>query len=303
MKDDGLPGAERTNYGHEDGVVRRPGGEIEPRDSDWAPARNDHRLPDRILPPTGGGSADNGQRPLRRRPVVWLSLSLFMALVVIVSLSVALLKSSGNAQAKATTSATPSPTTAIPTTSEPVTTEPATPATTTDNPGASPTDSVSAAPVATPTASPASPAADSGGPVVAQSANLSDLNAVSASNIGVSSGSAEIGSTAYTNSVLLNCSSGNVAYNVAGYNFLNATIGIPSNSSYAIGRTATITFYKDGNQQLGKPFSVTLGHPQAAHVALQGAAQLEIACNGMDTQTKSSRGVDVALGSAALGQS
>src|SRR6059058_4968858 len=70
-----------------------------------------------------------------------------------------------------------------------------------------------------------------GGGVGAQVADLSALTAVQSTNIsGPNPGPEQIGATIYQNSVGFTCYTGSpsyIDYNVAGYKFLNALIGIP----------------------------------------------------------------------------
>lgn len=113
-------------------------------------------------------------------------------------------------------------------------------------------------------------------------------------------GPAIMGTTTYQRSVEVSCgpSTGMVVYNVAGYNFVSATVGVPNNSSGATGNSATIAFLKNGSStELGTPITVTLGQPQQVHLNLQGAEQLEITC-----MTPSSA-MEVAFGNATIGPS
>jgi hypothetical protein len=149
--------------------------------------------------------------------------------------------------------------------------------------------------------------ADGGGP----GAPISDLSALTPlSQNYVSSpttGPQQIGATTYQDSVRFTCetnsgNSGNVVYDVAGYKFLTAVIGIPSNASNAAGNAMTITFYKDGSStQLSTPVTVSLDHPQSVHLNLQDSSQLEISCNAINTTSQSSEYMDVALGNATIG--
>ncbi len=73
-----------------------------------------------------------------------------------------------------------------------------------------------------------------------------------------------------------------IDYNVAGYKFLNAVIGVPSSASNAAGNSMTVTFFKDGSSnQLSTPVTVSLDHPQSVHLNLDGSSQLEIACTSI----------------------
>lgn len=141
--------------------------------------------------------------------------------------------------------------------------------------------------------------------------NLSALTPVR--NDGASSfstGPEQIGATIYADSVRFTCDGGpsgsgdDVIYNVAGYNYLNGTLGVPSDATNAAGNTATITFFKDGStDQLGRAITISLDHPQPVHLNLQGSSQLEIACLASDATSHSSVDMDIALGNATIGPS
>jgi hypothetical protein len=147
-----------------------------------------------------------------------------------------------------------------------------------------------------------------GGGVGAQVADLSALTAVQTYNIsGPNLGPEQIGATIYQNSVGFTCYTGGpsyIDYNVAGYKFLNALIGIPSSASNAAGNSMTITFFKDGSSaQLGSPVTVSLDHPQSVHLNLDGSSQLEIACAAISQTSHSPVSMDGALGNATIGPS
>jgi hypothetical protein len=147
-----------------------------------------------------------------------------------------------------------------------------------------------------------------GGGVGAQVADLSALTAVQSNNIsGPNPGPEQIGATIYQNSVGFTCygsSPSYIDYNVAGYKFLNALIGIPSGASNAAGNSMTITFFKDGSStQLGSPVTVSLDHPQSVHLNLDGSSQLEISCAAISQTTHSPVSMDGALGNATIGPS
>jgi hypothetical protein len=147
-----------------------------------------------------------------------------------------------------------------------------------------------------------------GGGAGAQVADLSALTAVQTNNIsGPNLGPEQIGATIYQNSVGFTCYTGGpsyIDYNVAGYKFLNALIGIPSSASNAAGNSMTITFFKDGSSaQLGSPVTVSLDHPQSVHLNLDGSSQLEIACAAISQTSHSPVSMDGALGNATIGPS
>jgi len=169
---------------------------------------------------------------------------------------------------------------------------------------ASPESSASA--VSSPAASPGGSPAPANGPVPG-SVNLAGLTPRSAYYVGsYVTGPTQIGNTSYPSSVRFTCeqspgSSANVVYDVAGYQYLNATLGVPSDATNAAGNTMTITFFKDGSTaQLGKTVTISLDHPQGLHLNLQGSSQLEVACVATNAASNSPTAMDVALGSAVL---
>jgi hypothetical protein len=122
---------------------------------------------------------------------------------------------------------------------------------------------------------------------------------------GPNNGPEQIGATIYQNSVGFTCYNDNpsyIDYNVAGYKFLNAVIGISSSASNAAGNSMTITFFKDGSStQLSSPVTVSLDHPQSVHLNLDGSSQLEIGCTSISTTTRNTQSMDGALGNATIG--
>lgn len=123
-----------------------------------------------------------------------------------------------------------------------------------------------------------------------------------ASSMDPTTGAQKIGTTTYPDSIRITCGytgHDSLVYEVAGYKTLNATIGVPSNATNAAGKTAHITFLKDGTTtQLAPGVTTALGQPQTVHVNLQGASQLAIGC-----ATSELWNIDIALGSATLSSS
>jgi hypothetical protein len=150
-------------------------------------------------------------------------------------------------------------------------------------------------------------AAAGGGPgsPVANLSALTVLNDTYVSNL--SNGPEQIGAVTYQDSVGFTCdTSGNLAnfvYDVAGYKYLTAFIGVPSDSTNAAGNAMTITFFKDGSTQLGQPITVSLDHPQSVHLPLQDASQLQISCNATNVTSHQAVLMDAALGNATIGPS
>jgi hypothetical protein len=135
--------------------------------------------------------------------------------------------------------------------------------------------------------------------------NLTPLQNTGAYNL--VNGSEEIGTTTYPDSVRFTCTTGTntdhtyLVYDVAGFRFLNALIGVPSNATNAAGNTMSVTFFKDGTtQQLGKTLTVALDQPVQLHLSLDGASQLEIGCAATSTASQQAQQMDVALGNAVL---
>lgn len=77
----------------------------------------------------------------------------------------------------------------------------------------------------------------------------------------VVAGSVEINTSTFEQSIRFTCEGGqsSVVYNVTGYGFLNATIGVPNDATNAAGNVAVITFLKNGDTQLGTPITDTVG--------------------------------------------
>jgi hypothetical protein len=118
--------------------------------------------------------------------------------------------------------------------------------------------------------------------------------------------SEQIGNTTYPDSVRFTCSGGDTSliYDVAGYKFLTATAGVPSNATNAAGNTMEISFFSDGStRQLGKTVTIALDAPAPIHLNLAGTSQLEIACTATSTSTQQAQDMDVAFGNAVLTQS
>jgi len=91
-----------------------------------------------------------------------------------------------------------------------------------------------------------------------------------------------------------------VAYDISGASFLNTTIGIPDDAPNTVGDTITITFFKNGlSEQLAAPINVSVGQPQAIHLNLEGATQLDFTCTAVNA-TQGTVSSDFALGDAQL---
>lgn len=145
-----------------------------------------------------------------------------------------------------------------------------------------------------------------GGPNSGGPTNLSAIKPLQTPNIeNFTTGSTKIGTTTYPNSVRFTCglygSTSDVVYDVAGFKFLNAMIGVPADATDAIGDTMAVTFFKNGSTQLDSPLNVNLDHPQAVHLDLQGASQLEIRCLPTDNVSHNVVLMDIALGDATIG--
>lgn len=243
------------------------------------------------------GPPPSGRRRQRSVLIVLLAL-LVVAILAIVLLVVTRPTKNSQVSNQASTSPSASATSPSPSTTESSGSPTAVPATTAGtSPGAS----------TQPGAAPSTVGATGGG-AGAQVADLSALNSVQASNIsGPNPGPEQIGATIYQNSVGFTCYSGGpsyIDYNVAGYKFLTALIGIPSGAGNAAGNSMTITFFKDGSStQLGSPVTVSLDHPQSVHLNLDGSSQLEIACAAISQTSHSPVSMDGALGNATIGPS
>ncbi len=149
-----------------------------------------------------------------------------------------------------------------------------------------------------------SPATPSSAPQITGTTNLSSIKPVRINGVTVSTGSEQIGTSSYPFSVRLACLGAfnpDVTYNVAGYAFLDAVIGVPNDATNAAGSTTALTFVKDGSIQLGSPINIALGQPQQVHLDLQGAQQLVIKCSPTVNTTHQVTNMDIALGNATIG--
>jgi hypothetical protein len=178
--------------------------------------------------------------------------------------------------------------------------------------GAAPSQSASTSATAAPTAS--TPASTASSPTTAASSappptsgtSLFTQQPVQANDADVADGAVQIGTTSYPDSISYTCFTGvdspsTVIYDVAGFSFLNATLGVPSDANNAAGNTMNVTFFKDGTtDQLGKTLTVALDSPVQLHLNLDGASQLSIACQATSTATNQPAAMDVALGNAVL---
>lgn len=120
---------------------------------------------------------------------------------------------------------------------------------------------------------------------------------------GFTTGPEQIGTTSYPQSVRYTCSGGqtSVVYDVAGFGYLNATLGVPNDATNGAGNTAAVTFFKDGSTtQLGPTINDAVGQPQQVHLNLDGSAQLEIACSVTNNSTHGFVSMDIALGNGLL---
>lgn len=116
-------------------------------------------------------------------------------------------------------------------------------------------------------------------------------------------GPEQIGTTNYPRSVRFTCEGGQtmVVYDVAGFTYLNATLGVPNDAPNGAGNTAAVTFFKDGStNQLAPAVNDVVGQPQQIHLNLAGSAQLEIACSATNNTSHGYIGMDITLGNGIL---
>jgi len=117
-------------------------------------------------------------------------------------------------------------------------------------------------------------------------------------------GPVQIGTKSFPQSVRFQCfgvGATSVVYDVAGYHFLDATIGVPNDATNAAGNTSILTFLKDGSTtQLSQPVTDVTGHPQLIHLDLQHSAQLQVTCNSTSNSTHGGVTMDVTLADATL---
>jgi hypothetical protein len=155
-----------------------------------------------------------------------------------------------------------------------------------------------------PTATSASTENPSVPPSTAGTEYLSSIQPLHTSGVSVTTGSEQIGTTTYPYSARISCCSTypprNITYNVAGFEFLDATIGVPNDATNAAGNTMAVTFFKDGSTQLGTPVNIALGHPQQVHLDLQGAQQLVIQFSATTDATHQLANMDIVFGNATF---
>jgi hypothetical protein len=169
----------------------------------------------------------------------------------------------------------------------------------------SPSASAPASASAAPTGSTPATAASSAPPPTSGT-SLFTQQPVQANDASIQNGAVQIGTTAYPDSIRFTCYTGqdsptSVVYDTAGFTFLNATLGIPSDATNAAGNTMNITFFKDGTtDQLGKTLTTALDSPVQLHLNLEGASQLSIACQATSTSSSDAVAMDVAFGNAVL---
>ena len=112
-------------------------------------------------------------------------------------------------------------------------------------------------------------------------------------------GPVQMSGQTYRQSIYFTCQDPitSVVYEVTGFKFLDATIGVPDDATNTSGiSTTSVMFFKNGSTtQIGQPVFPLLGHPQKIQLNLQGAVQLEIGC-----ATNRNDLADVALGNATL---
>ncbi|WP_239309568.1 protein kinase [Frankia sp. Cj3] len=242
-------------------------------------------------PPPGGGPVPS---PSRKR---WPFAAAAAVIVVILAIVVPRLLSGGSpgpSTPVAQESNSAFPGTTGPATTDQATTGPATTASPTTGPG-----TTEPAPPGT-----TSPATPSNAPQAAGTTNLSSIKPVGTVAVVVSTGPEQIGTTTYPFSVRLTCSGSynpSVTYNVAGYAFLDAVIGVPNDATNAAGNTTALTFVKDGSTQLGSPINIALGQPQRVHLDLQSAQQLVVKCSPTVNATHQVTNMDIAMGNATIG--
>ncbi|WP_422733291.1 hypothetical protein ACN26Y_20430 [Micromonospora sp. WMMD558] len=90
-------------------------------------------------------------------------------------------------------------------------------------------------------------------------------------------------------------------WSVAGYQTMDATIGIADNEKRGLGVIGRMSFRNEDNQDLIPPVDVSLGSPKKVTVQLKGAVQLQIGCVGRERDSGTSQGLFYAvLGDAYL---
>jgi hypothetical protein len=249
-----------------------------------------------ILQPATGGGGGGQPGPQRKkgvpRPLFWVVLSLFLVSLLVIAGLVVTRPTAGTAVALRT----PAPGASSPGTGNSASSSP--------SPAAGSSGGSAAAASSTPSAS--VPPGGSLAPPPASGTSLFTQQPVQTTDASVVNGAVAIGTTAYPNSIRYTCSTGvyspsTVVYDVAGYTFLNATLGVPSNATNAAGNTMSVTFFKDGStDQLGKTLTISLDNPVALHLNLAGASQLSIDCAATQNAGETPAAMDLAFGNAVL---
>jgi hypothetical protein len=239
-----------------------------------------------------GGPGQPGPQPGKTvpRPLFWVVLSLFLVAVLAIAGLVVTRPKAGSAVALRTPAAGAS--------------SPAASSSSSPGPGSSGGSAAAASTTPSAAASPASSVA----PPPSSGTSLFTQQPVQAADANVTNGAVQIGTTSYPNSIRYTCYTGvdaasTVVYDVAGFSFLNATLGVPSNATNAAGNTMSVTFFKDGStDQLGKTLTISLDNPVALHLNLDGASQLAIDCAATQSSSDTPAAMDLALGNAVLTQ-
>ncbi len=129
------------------------------------------------------------------------------------------------------------------------------------------------------------------------------LDSLDAVNGGYTRSAVMFSGQRYPRSITMYClhaTSDYIEWNVAGYQTFKATLGVPDTASDAFGGIAEMIFYDQDNRQLGKTYDVSLGHPQAVQIPLNGAVHLRVTCSGRDIKTNQPRGFYGGLGDASI---
>jgi hypothetical protein len=165
-----------------------------------------------------------------------------------------------------------------------------------------PTPSPSPSPSPSPIPSAAvDPSASAESVIVSGTGNIAYLDSMDIINGYANSGAAYLSAKRYPRSISMSCHYATDSYNewnVAGRRTFSAMLGIDDNAEDVFGALAEFLFYDQDGHQLGKTYTVSVGHPQAVTLDLSSVVRLRITCSGRDSKTNSSRYFRATLGDA-----
>ncbi len=172
------------------------------------------------------------------------------------------------------------------------------------SPGPSPTED-SPSPSTTDSATDPSPSDTSGTDGVPSLApgSITYLDSVNPVNGGYNTTAVSFAGKRYPRSVSMVCedaTSRYIEWNVAGAQTFKTVVGVGDDTSDAFGNIAEMIFYDQDGHQLGKAVDVSVGHPAAVTIPLQGIVHVRVTCSGRNAKTNEQRYFYGALGDPIL---